>query len=304
VTRASATLGFIGPDLKANSNLTVQIYAKDALVWPFAVVLLATWISSRTHRWIQSGRSESTNLAEMTLIADDLYNLGTMRDGAIDDPRYHEIQQLLATATRRQQLGDLSGSAATLADARKKLDALIAGVPPPAATKAVGPPPPPAVVIETPEAERTTGRKLAFSVHGAVPPDVVWEISREGQWVTLDVAVDASAAAGSRHVTRVPVRPAGLYAVRLVAGGVPGQPATFRVEPSPAERIARNIQRTDRSIELLAAVLTTIVTGAAIWELDSFGTFRDYALQFAGAFGFTEAVKGFAQTLAAVRKTS
>ena len=34
----------------------------------------------------------------------------------------------------------------------------------------------------------------------------------------------------------------------------------------------------------------------------TFGTFRDYVLQFAGAFGVTESIKGFANTLATVRK--
>lgn len=48
--------------------------------------------------------------------------------------------------------------------------------------------------------------------------------------------------------------------------------------------------------------LTALITTVAIDELASFGTLKDYVLQFAGAFGGTESIKGFANTLAAVRK--
>jgi hypothetical protein len=62
------------------------------------------------------------------------------------------------------------------------------------------------------------------------------------------------------------------------------------VEPARQKRILRRVRQTDYSIDLLAAALTALIITVAIAELASFGTFRDYVLQFAGAFGVTESM--------------
>lgn len=306
VTKGTATLKLLGPDLKANTELALQINTKDLLVWPLLVVLAATLLSNRVHHWIASGRSSSINLADMSQMADDLHNLRKMKPSVEQTPEYEEVRRLLATAARQQARDDVQGCATTLASARQKLDALFASAGVPVPTVALGMPTivlAPGVVIETPESERTTGRVLTFSISGTVPTGatVVWEIGIDDQWRTLDV-IDDPSASGVRWITKETIREAGVYGVRLVVGGTAQEATTFRVAPTLTERTLRTVKQTDYSIDVLAAAITALITTAALWELDAFGTFRDYVLQFAGAFGVTESVKGFAQVLGAVRK--
>jgi hypothetical protein len=309
VTRGSATLALWGPDLKP-ATVAVQIFAKDLLVWPLVVVLLATLLSNRIHSWLASGRSSSINLADLSQITDELHNLRALRPDVETDAAFREVQRLLAAAARQQERGDVQGAATTIASAREKLDRLLA---PPAALAAGLARPrdmaaqiPRTVAPEAPTGGFTANRVLTFSIKGTMPAGnarVEWQILRDDDWRTLDVIGDSGAdPAGSRVTTRRPIEMPGVYAVRLVVDGQPEQPTTFRVAPSPTEQLLRRMRQTDHSIDILAAVLTALVTTAAIWELESFGTFRDYVLQFVGAFGVTESVKGFSQVLGAVRK--
>jgi len=309
VSTGAATLRLRGPDLRPDTQIAVQLYSKDWLIWPLLVVVAATLLSKMIHTWLESGRSSAINAADLNQMADELHNLRTMRPGLETDAGFAEVKRLLASATRQQERGDAPGAASTIASAREKLDALITSVTTAPTVTARGLETvravPPAITVETPVDERTTARVLSFSVTNLPqsPAVVTWQIGLANEWRTLDVVPEAGATpAGSRVSTRVPIREPGVYAVRLDVDGQPSQATTFRIQPSATERALATVRKTDSSIDLVAVVLTALVTTVAIWELDSFGTFRDYVLQFTGAFGITESVKGFAQVLGAVRK--
>jgi hypothetical protein len=237
----------------------------------------------------------------MNGIADDLQNLEVLKSGALDQTKVVEIRRLLAEAARLQDRGDIAAAGTSLTNARKKLDELIV------ATGGIGArgivaAAVPAVVIDTPISERTTGRALTFSVADPIPPGAIWQLGIDGDFRTLDVVADPRANPAGSRVSIVPLRQPGVYAVRLSVGGNAGEATTFRIDPATGEGILRRVRQTDYSIDLLAAALTALIMTVAISELATFGTFRDYVLQFAGAFGVTESIKGFANTLAAVRK--
>jgi hypothetical protein len=301
LTAASATLRIDGPDIKPNSTIAVQIQAKDIMLWPLLVVFAAVTLSRYIHNWVQSGRTAALNLAEMNAIADDLQTLEVLKSGALDQAKVLEVRRLLAEAARLQDRGDVVAAGTSLTNARKKLDELIVaagGI----GARGIAPGGVPAVVIETPVAERTTGRALTFSVGDPIPPGAIWQLGVDGDFRTLDVVPDPRANPPGSRVSIAPLKHPGVYAVRLVVGADQGEATTFRVDPALSGRILRRVRQTDLSIDLLAAALTALIMTVAISELATFGTFRDYVLQFAGAFGVTESIKGFANTLAAVRK--
>jgi hypothetical protein len=301
LTAATATLRIDGPDIKPNSTIALQIQAKDIMLWPLLVVLAAVALSRYVHNWVQSGRTAALNLAEMNAIADDLQTLEVLKSGALDQAKVSEVRRLLAEAARLQDRGDVVAAGTSLTNARKKLDELIVaagGLGARGIAAAVVP----AVVIETPVADRTTGRALTFSVADPIPPGAIWQLGVDGAFRTLDVVADPRATPAGSRVSIAPLQQPGVYAVRLAAGGDLGEATTFRVDPALSGRILRRVRQTDLSIDLLAAALTALIMTVAISELATFGTFRDYVLQFAGAFGVTESIKGFANTLATVRK--
>lgn len=309
VTSGSATLRVNGPDVKAGNDVAVQVYVKDALFWPLLVVLIAVVVSYWIHRWVQSGRSAAINLANLTELADDLLNLELLKAGALDQQVVREIRRALSEATRLQERGDVAAAATTIAAARKKLDDLVSGATTPAGAgprRAPRMPDPRDVTVETAEGDRTTGLVLTFSVLGPLTDPVRWEIGGvEGDWKTLDVTpAPGSTPPPIRVVTDTPIRQSGVLGVRVRDAVKVGDATTFTVAPSKTTTLLRKVRRIDFSIDVLAGVISALATTVAIGELASFGTFRDYFFQFAGAFGITESVKGFAQTIAAIRKTT
>ncbi len=303
-TSASVTLRMQGQDLRAGNAVVLQFNSKDLLVWPLFVVLAGVCLSRWVHSWIESGRAAALNLMELTQLADDLQNLEALHPGRVAPASAQEVRTLLAAAARRQARGEGAEAASALAQARTKFEALVAGLQA-APGGALGAPMVGGLTvdIETPVAERTTGRNLVFRAAGVNAAGVTWEYGTAGAWSTLDVVADGAVIApNARVTTRTPFRQMGLYGVRAVAAGAASDPVMFRVEPALATRILNTVRRNDALVDLIAGAIAGLLTVAAISELTSFGTFRDYVLQFASVFGVTESVKGLAQTLAAVRR--
>jgi hypothetical protein len=260
------------------------------------------------HYWMESGRASALNEAEMSDLRDGLHNLRLKYPDVEKKSEYWEVLRLLQRARRQQERGEFAACATTLESARQKAGELEAGFDRKAGVGSSGfQSPVRTIAIEPPDSARTTNTQLRFSIVGEIPPGakVSWHLGIDDDWQPIHGTNGRTQTSPSGSITMSePLEKPGRYAVRAWVNGEQIGPITFRVTRSRTQRLLQFVRRMDLSINLFAGLLTALITTAALSELDSFGTFRDYALQFAGAFGITESVKGFAQVLGAVRKTA
>jgi hypothetical protein len=303
VTLANGNIRVESPDLETDLDIEVFVHAKDLILWPLLVVFAAVMTSRSIRRWVEVGRASQVNAARIAGLTDDLENLATAQPAVGRTSEWQELRRQLSDASRLQEEGESAKAAALIETIRQKLDALLesSSRAAEAARAEVEAPRVPAVALDSAPTALTTSRLLRFRRVGTVADgaSVGWQYAHRGAWRRFEVEPIEGTADLFRSVE--PFREPGLYAVRIVVDGQPGAATLFTIVPSARSETWRFIGRKDWWIEALAMVLTALISVIAIDQLDHFGTLRDYVLQFAGVFGLTESVKGFAQTFASVR---